>query len=171
MIEDWPEWYRPTGSYRPLDVTARPHAAPAGLLHQTGADTLKAMTDASTILVTVNADDRPGITAGLMAVLARTRAEIYDIEQIVVRRRLTLNILIGVDEGRSTISELLFYGWEHQLRIEFDAIEAEPAEPKRTHIVTVIGSRVSPEDFGSVADAIASGGGNIDRIFVFPATR
>lgn len=54
------------------------------------------MTSTGTILVSVNADDRPGITAGLMAVFARTGAEVYDIEQIVVRGRLTLNILIGV---------------------------------------------------------------------------
>ena len=123
------------------------------------------MTDGSTILVSVNADDRPGITAGLMRVLSDTGAEIYDVEQIVVRGRLTLNILIGVGESRSTISELLFYGWENQLRIEFDAIETNPSEPALSHVVTVIGARVSPQDFGAVAEAIASGGGNIDRIF------
>lgn len=123
------------------------------------------MKDSSAILVTINAEDRPGITAGLMAVLARTRSEVYDVEQIVVRGRLTLNILIGVDEGRETISELLFYGWENDLRIEFDAVEASAADPVQSHIVTVIGARVGPEDFGAVAAAIAAGGGNIDRIF------
>lgn len=123
------------------------------------------MGDSSTILVAVNADDRPGITAGLMSVLSRTRAEVYDIEQIVVRGRLTLNILVGVDEGRETISELLFYGWENNLRIEFDAVDPVASDPIQTHVVTVIGARVGPEDFGSVAAAIAAGGGNIDRIF------
>lgn len=123
------------------------------------------MNDSSTILVSVNAEDRPGITAGLMAVLSRTRAEVYDIEQILVRGRLTLNILIGVDEGRETISELLFYGWENDLRIEFDAVHSSTPDPVQSHIVTVIGSRVGPEDFGAVASAIADGGGNIDRIF------
>lgn len=124
------------------------------------------MTSSSTILVTVNADDRPGITAGLMAVFARTEAEIYDIEQIVVRGRLTLNILIGVAEGKATISEVLFFGWEHDLRIEFDVVEAAASvEPGQSHVVTVIGARVGPEDFGAVATAIADGGGNIDRIF------
>lgn len=123
------------------------------------------MTDPATILVTVNADDRPGITAGLMAILSSTGAEIYDIEQIVVRGRLTLAILIRAAESHSTISELLFYGWENKLRIEFDAIDATPSEPVQAHVVTVIGARVSPEDFGAVAAAIAGGGGNIDRIF------
>lgn len=123
------------------------------------------MRDNPTILVTVNADDHPGITAGLMSVLSRTRAEIYDIEQIVVRGRLTLNILIGVEEGRATISELLFYGWENDLRIEFEGVDPTSPDPIRSHVVTVIGSRVGPEDFGGVAAAIAAGGGNIDRIF------
>ncbi len=116
--------------------------------------------------MSVNADDRPGITAGLMAVLARTGAEIFDIEQIVVRGRLTLNILIGVAEDRATISEVLFFGWENNLRIEFNVMEAAPdREHKGAHVVTVIGSRVGPDDFGAVASAIADGGGNIDRIF------
>jgi phosphoserine phosphatase len=101
-----------------------------------------------------------------MAVFARTGAEIYDIEQIVVRGRLTLNILIGVAEGRTTISEVLFFGWENNLRIEFNVMVSSPdPEHRQAHVVTVIGSRVGPEDFGAVASAIANGGGNIDRIF------
>jgi phosphoserine phosphatase len=32
-------------------------------------------------------------------------------------------------------------------------------------VVTMIGSRIGPEEFGAVAAAIASGGGNIERIF------
>lgn len=100
-----------------------------------------------------------------MDVLAAGEAEIYDVEQIVVRNRLTLNVLIGVSTEQATIRDLLFFGWEEGLHIDFEVVEATPSEPKELSIVTVLGIRVGPDDFGAVARAIADGGGNIERIF------
>jgi len=65
------------------------------------------VTDSSTVLVTVHGWAQPGITAGLMAVLSGTDARIYDVEQIVVRGRLILNILIGVSGQQATIRDSL----------------------------------------------------------------
>jgi predicted amino acid-binding ACT domain protein len=56
--------------------------------------TLKSVSEHSTILVAVHGPDGPGISAGLMAVLADAGVEVYDVEQIVVRGRLTLNVLM-----------------------------------------------------------------------------
>ena len=127
--------------------------------------TLAGMSERSTILVSVNGPDHPGISAGLMDVLSAGGAEIYDIEQIVVRGRLTLNILVGVAAEQATIRDLLFFGWEAGLHIEFEVVDTTPSSPKSLSIVTVLGVRVGPEDFGAVATAIASGRGNIERIF------
>ena len=123
------------------------------------------MTARKTILVSVNGPDHPGISAGLMDVLAAGGAEIYDVEQIVVRGRLTLNVLIGVDTEGATVRDLLFFGWKEDLQIDFERIEAAPPPIKPMSIVTVIGSTVTAKDFGEVARAIADGGGNIERIF------
>ncbi|MCZ6630813.1 MAG: phosphoserine phosphatase SerB [Actinobacteria bacterium] len=123
------------------------------------------MSERSAILVSVNGPDHPGISAGLMDVLSVGGAEIYDIEQIVVRGRLTLNILIGVAAGQATIRDLLFFGWEAGLHIEFEMVDTKPSSPESLSIVTVLGARVGPEDFGAVATAIAQGRGNIERIF------
>ena len=123
------------------------------------------MSERSAILVSVNGPDHPGISAGLMDVLSVGGAEIYDIEQIVVRGRLTLNILIGVAAGQATIRDLLFFGWEAGLHIEFEVVDTTPSSPESLSIVTVLGARVGPEDFGAVATAIAQGRGNIERIF------
>ena len=123
------------------------------------------MSERSAILVSVNGPDHPGISAGLMDVLSVGGAEIYDIEQIVVRGRLTLNILIGVAAGQATIRDLLFFGWEAGLHIEFEVVDTKPSSPESLSIVTVLGARVGPEDFGAVATAIAQGRGNIERIF------
>jgi len=123
------------------------------------------MTDRRTILVSVNGPDRPGISAALMDVLTAGGAEIYDVEQIVVRGKLTLNVLIDVPAEQATIRDLLFLGWEKGLNIDFEPADTAPTEPKALSIVTVLGARVAPDDFGAVARAIADGGGNIERIF------
>ena len=126
---------------------------------------LPSVTDFSTILVTVHGPDRPGISAGLMDVLVATNAEIYDVEQIVVRGRLTLNVLVGVDGEKATIRDLLLFGWEQRLHIEFEVVDPIPTPIKTMTVVTVLGERIGPDDFGVVARGIAEGGGNIERIF------
>lgn len=123
------------------------------------------MPERSTILVNVHGPDRPGISAGLMDVLAATGAEIYDIEQIVVRGRLTLNVLVGVDGEKATIRDLLLFGWEQRLQIEFEVVDPLPTPMKSMAVVTVLGERIGPDDFGAVARSISEGGGNIERIF------
>ncbi len=108
--------------------------------------------------------DRPGITAGLMKVLAAEGVELYDVEQVVVRGRLTLGLLIAVPEGRSTIKNLLFHAWQAGLDIDFEVVEDAPPERGVETVVTVIGPGVGPAAFGAVAQAIADAGGNIERI-------
>ncbi len=100
-----------------------------------------------------------------MTVLSAADVEIYDVEQIVVRGRLTLNVLIGVAGEKATIRDLLFFGWERGLHVEFEVVDDAPTPTRPMSVVTVIGMRVGPEDFGAVAAAIAGGGGNIERIF------
>ena len=118
----------------------------------------------STILVRVSGRDRPGITAGLMAVLGQSDANIHDVEQVLGRGRLSLDVLISVGEGQATVKDLLFYGWENGLNVDFDVVDEEPAEVMTRSVVTLIGDAVGPQAFGAVARAIAEGGGNIDRI-------
>ncbi|HEX2369198.1 MAG TPA: ACT domain-containing protein, partial [Acidimicrobiia bacterium] len=48
----------------------------------------------NTILVRVSGTDRPGITAGLLRVLAAGGADVLDMEQVVVRDRLSLGLLV-----------------------------------------------------------------------------
>lgn len=100
-----------------------------------------------------------------MDVLATTGAEVYDVEQIVVRGRLTLNVLIGVGGEKDTIRDLLLFGWEQGLHIDFEQVDPQPTPSKALTAVTVLGQKIGPGDFGAVARAISDGGGNIERIF------
>jgi phosphoserine phosphatase len=122
------------------------------------------VTTPSTILCRIHGHDRPGITAGLMGVLAAGGAELYDVEQVVVRGRLTLDVLFSAPEGTSTVKDLLFYGWEVGLQVDFDVVEAPPSTVPLTAAVTLVGIKVGPAAFGAAAAAIATAGGNIDRI-------
>ena len=47
-----------------------------------------------TLLVTLTGKDRPGVTSAIFAALAAAGVEVIDIEQIVLRRRLVLGILV-----------------------------------------------------------------------------
>ena len=82
-----------------------------------------------------------------------------------MRGRITLIVLVGVDGEKATIRDLLLFGWEQRLQIEFEVVDPIPTPVKSMTVVTVIGERIGPDDFGAVARAVADGGGNIERIF------
>ncbi|MEX2504055.1 MAG: phosphoserine phosphatase SerB [Egicoccus sp.] len=118
-----------------------------------------------TILVRCTGRDRPGITTGLLAVLAETGATLYDMEQVVVRERLTLDLLVGISTGDDVLKDLLFHGWEHGLQLEFEVVEeTSQRATKPRFVVTVIGQTLAPAALSAVTGAIAEGRGNIDRI-------
>ena len=51
-------------------------------------------TQPKTLLVTLTGKDRPGVTSAIFAALAAAGVEVLDIEQIVLRRRLVLGVLV-----------------------------------------------------------------------------
>ena len=123
------------------------------------------MTTPRTVLVRVSGRDRPGITAGLLEVLARHDAAVHDMEQVVVRERLTLDVLIEVDQGDDTVKELLFWAFQAEVQLDFEVVEATSSRATLPRFaVTVIGQPLTPSGLAAVTRGIAAGGGNIDRI-------
>lgn len=118
-----------------------------------------------TVLVRISGPDHPGITADLMARLAEAGARVHDVEQVVVRDRLTLGVVITVPEGRDLLKELLLLGWDHGVDVDFEVVEDSETPKPRGCVVTVLAPDLSPAQLGAVAGSIAAGGGNIDRIF------
>jgi phosphoserine phosphatase len=117
-----------------------------------------------TVLVQVSGPDRPGISAGLFARLAEAEATVGDVEQVVIRGRLSLGVVIDVPGGRDLLKELLLFAWDHGLEIDFDVVDANPTAPQAGFVVTALGPRPSPADLLAVTRAITEGGGNIHRI-------
>src|SRR6185437_15910141 len=46
------------------------------------------------VLVTVTGHDQPGVTSELFEVLSRHKVELLNVEQVVIRGRLTLGVLV-----------------------------------------------------------------------------
>ncbi len=117
-----------------------------------------------TILVRISGPDRPGITAGLMDLLGLADASIQDVEQIIIRGRLSLSLVITVPPGKDLLKELLLFAWETKVDIDFDVVEESSTRRRNGIIVTILAPTVHPAEFGAVASVISSHGGNIDRI-------
>ncbi|WP_419849624.1 phosphoserine phosphatase SerB [Candidatus Poriferisocius sp.] len=116
------------------------------------------------ILLRVSGPDRPGLFAALLNVLTHGGARIQDVEQNVIRRQLALGIVMEVPRGQDLLKDLLLFGWEQRVTVEFDVVDPTPSAHADAHAVTVLGRELTPEMLATTATAIADGGGNIKRI-------
>ena len=117
-----------------------------------------------TILIRVTGQDRPGITTELLSLLSSLGAEVQDIEQVVVQRQLTLGLATSAPTGRDLVKEVLLFGWERDLEIDFEIIDSTPSQQVKRHVVTALASDLSPKALALTSGAITKSGGNIDRI-------
>lgn len=122
------------------------------------------MSEVQTVLVQVSGKDHPGITAGLLKVLAVAGASVEDIEQVVIRGRLSLGLVVQVPAGRDLLRELLLFGWEQKVEIEFEIVDSQPTNRVPGQIITVLAPELHPSQLEAVTTAIANAGTNIDRI-------
>lgn len=122
------------------------------------------MNGRETFLVRVSGPDRRGLTAGLMQLLAEADAVVQDVEQVAVRQRLTLALVIQVPSGRDVLKELLLFGWEQHVTVDFEVVEPHSIDRPPASVVTVLAPDLGPRQLSAAAAAIADAGGNIDRI-------
>jgi phosphoserine phosphatase len=117
-----------------------------------------------TVLVRVNGPDRPGILAGVLALMADAGSQVQDIEQITIRGHLDLSLVATVPSGRDLLKELLLYGWDHDIAIAFELVDPSPTVHRPAVVVTVLAGELGPAQLAAVAAAVAGAGGNIERI-------
>ena len=125
------------------------------------------MNPPTTILVTLTGRDRPGVTSRLFTDLAGHELDVLDIEQVVIRGRLVLGVLLGSDEEPDlpTIHRAV-RGLAADLDMDAEITTGwgEPP-PRRGRLhVTVLGSPLRPAAVAAIAGRIAASGANIDRI-------
>jgi phosphoserine phosphatase len=119
-----------------------------------------------TLLITLTGRDRPGVTAAMFATLSESRVEVLDIEQIVLRGRLVLGILVTAPRDvRKVTSAAQATAASLGMEIEVAAGEGDNQRRRdgRAH-VTVLGHPLRPDAVAAVTGRIADTGANIDRI-------
>lgn len=124
------------------------------------------------ILVRITGQDRPGLTASVMEILAGQGAQVLDIGQADIHSTLSLGILIRIDDRHSgqVMKELLFKASELGVNIGFEPISDEKYEDwvtqqgKNRYILTIIGRRLSAQQIAATTKVIAGQGLNIDSI-------
>ena len=122
--------------------------------------------DRPTLLLTLSGMDRPGVTARLFTACAGYDVQVVDIEQVVVRGRLVLGVLLtsprDVAGLRRALAELAAeLGME--LTLEQGRGDSRPRSSGRVR-VTVLGAPLRPAGVAAIAGRIADTGANIDRI-------
>lgn len=120
----------------------------------------------TTVLVTVTGPDRPGVTSVLLAALSRHDVSLLDVEQVVIRGRLTLGVLVSCPNDPEALQEAVedsmsTVGMHADVEIGADPV-GRPAPS--THAVVVLGSPVTARAFSVLARELARQGANIDSI-------
>jgi len=118
-------------------------------------------------LILVSGQDGPGITEKLMTTLAQFSVKILDIEQLIIRDRLLLTVLITLDEAHSEAiqEDLNILQTEIGLDIAVDFVQHKLTQGNsETLRVVIVGENINPAGLASVAGEIALLGGNITSI-------
>ncbi len=119
---------------------------------------------AATLLVTLTGLDRPGVTSTLFTALSTLPVTVLDVEQVVIRGRLVLGVLL---EGDLTKVPEVVQDVARTLEMELDLLPgADENDPRRRGrvVVTVLGAPLLPGAVAAVARTIAAADANIDRI-------
>ncbi|MGI8522246.1 MAG: phosphoserine phosphatase SerB [Nocardioides sp.] len=119
-----------------------------------------------TLLITLTGKDRPGVTSAVFSTLAQAGVEVLDLEQIVLRRRLILGVLVSAPRDwkslRAAVEEV---GRDLGMSVDVDRGVGDNLVRRegRSH-VTVIGTPLRAAAMGAITGRIADAGANIDRI-------
>jgi phosphoserine phosphatase len=130
----------------------------------------------TSVLITVTGPDRPGVSSVLFAALTAHGVDLLDVEQVVIRGRLTLGALVAAHhdpEGLQEAVEQAMASISMQVHTSLEVDDDPDARRHPTHVVVVIGRPITARAFAAVAQALAEVGANIDsirRVADYPVT-
>jgi len=119
-----------------------------------------------TVLITLTGKDRPGVTSTILGTLARFSVDVLDIEQIVLRRRLILGLLVSEPRDWKALRDAVGAAADElgmSVEVERGAGDNRSRPEGRSH-VTVLGTPLRSAAVAAIAGRIADTGANIDRI-------
>ncbi|MBC5840040.1 MAG: phosphoserine phosphatase SerB [Flavobacteriaceae bacterium] len=125
------------------------------------------------ILLKVSGQDKPGVTAGLTAVLATYNAIVLDIGQADIHETLSLGILFQIEAGSNAapvLKDLLFKGYELGIKVKFVPISIDDYEgwvktqSKQRYIINILGEKLAAKQLAAVTKIMSDQHLNIDSI-------
>ena len=120
-------------------------------------------------LILVSGIDSPGITQSLFDTLAPFAITVLDIEQVVIRERLILTVLIALNPAHAQSIEEDLDACAQKLGVDIATSFQEQgqstiaAKSGLVHVVA-LGNPLAPTTIAAIAATIATRGGNIERI-------
>jgi phosphoserine phosphatase len=130
----------------------------------------------TTLLVTITGRDKPGVVSVIFSALTRHGVDILDVEQVVIRGRIILGVLVTTTADPEDLQEaaeqaMASIGMQVEVEVGADAVGASTRGS--THVVLVLGRPVTARAFTEMTRALAALNINIDairRIADYPVT-
>lgn len=120
-------------------------------------------------LILVSGVDTPGITQSLFQTLEPFAITVLDIEQVVIRDRLILTVLISLNPDHAQAIDDDLSACAARLSVDIATsfqVQGEGSIAAKTGLVHVValGNPLAPVAIAAIAESIASNGGNIEKI-------
>ncbi|MGN6599680.1 MAG: phosphoserine phosphatase SerB, partial [Actinomycetes bacterium] len=122
-----------------------------------------------TLLVSISGRDRPGISTRLLQALDGLDLHIDDVEQVVIRGRLILTVLVSTEAValppaplRARLDAL---ARELGLDVDVTEVTATPTPVRSGRVlVTLLAARLTPHALAAITGVVADLGANVDRL-------
>jgi phosphoserine phosphatase len=120
-------------------------------------------------LILVSGVDKPGITQALFNALAPFSIIVLDIEQVVIKARLILTVLISLNPAHQAAIEIdlnqCAADLDVDLAMDFSNTHSDSIASKSDLVhVVILSKKLNPRAISTLATSIAELGGNIERI-------
>ncbi|OFE12395.1 phosphoserine phosphatase SerB [Pseudohongiella acticola] len=125
------------------------------------------------VLINITGPDRPGLTAAITGILARSDVSILDIGQAVIHDTLSFGILVAIDaehEKAQVLDDVRARASQLDQQVRFTPVSADDydqwvtGQGKSRHIVTLLARRITADHIARVSSITARHGLNIDHI-------
>src|SRR5690625_613329 len=125
------------------------------------------------IIINISGQDKPGLTASLMGILAEYNVEVLDIGQAIIHETLSLGMLLEIPDKEKLsplLKDVLFHVHHLGMQVRFTPISSERygewvggADSPR-YVVTLLGRRITAEQISRIARVISDNTLNIEDI-------
>jgi len=125
------------------------------------------------LLISIAGEDRPGLTAGITAILAAHSVNILDIGQAVIHATLSMGVLVEVPDGgngQGMREEVMAYAGERGLQARISVVSADSyaswvqAQGRARYIITLLARKITADQLSRVTAVVFRHGLNIDSI-------